>query len=314
MTDAITTLSLRKVYRSRGDGKQSALVDLNLSVRRGDIFGFIGPNGAGKTTTIKILTGLIWPTAGDAYIFGQPAGTIHAKIKMGYLSEVSYYYDFMEAEKLLHFYGSLHGLDRSVRYARVKEALGAVNLLDKRKTRLREFSKGMQQRFGIAQALIARPPLLILDEPTSGLDPIAQKEIKDIILNLKSQGITIFFSSHQLTQVENICDKIGIIHNGKMLRTGDLSELLREASHDMSKLVYRYIGDELHSLLIEKGLNPEHEGNDLFKVLVPSKDVHGLLELIEGKGGSLHLLDPYSETLENLFFNLIQHTGDLTEH
>jgi ABC-2 type transport system ATP-binding protein len=227
---AILTKNLKKVYLPRSiHGKKPilALDNLNLEVESGEIYGFIGPNGAGKTTAIKILIGLLPPNGGEAFIFGGKAGSLKARGQLGYLSEISYYYPFMEAGELLDYYGQLFGMEKKLRRRRIDEVISQVNLKAWKNQRISDFSKGMLQRFGIAQALISKPPLLILDEPTSGLDPIGQKEIKEIILNLKSEGLTIFFSSHKLTEVETICDKIGIIHQGKMLLVDELAHLLK---------------------------------------------------------------------------------------
>ena len=226
--DGILIEALVKNYHPSSRLKEPirALQGLNLKVAKGDIFGFIGPNGAGKTTAIKVLVGLIMPTSGKAVIFGEPAGSLEARRQFGYLSEISYYYPFMAAGELLDYYGRLFELDEKTRRSRIDLVLEEVGLLKWKDQRLSDFSKGMQQRFGIAQALISDPPLLILDEPTSGLDPIGQKEVKDIILRLKEKGYTIFFSSHKLTEVENICDHIGIINRGRMLISDKLENLL----------------------------------------------------------------------------------------
>lgn len=239
---AILTENLKKTYPGSGrNSKVQALWDLNLRVARGEVYGFIGPNGAGKTTAIKLLMGLISPSGGAAFIFGEAAGSIRAKRQIGYLSELAYYYDFMEVGKLLHFYGSFYGISRLDREKRIGEILALVGLSGKKEAKLRELSKGMLQRFGIAQALISNPPLLVLDEPTSGLDPIGQKEIKDIIMRLKERGITIFFSSHKLTEVEHICDTIGIIHLGKMVASGPLSSFLKADSPTLEEAFFKLI-------------------------------------------------------------------------
>jgi ABC-2 type transport system ATP-binding protein len=306
MPQAISIQNLQKTYRSGGNKSRKALLNLDLTIEQGDIFGFIGPNGAGKTTTIKILVGLLAPSSGSAFLFNELAGTITAKRNLGYLSEVPYYYEFMEAGKLLDFYASLYGMERTARRKRIDEVLGDVNLLDKKHTRLKEFSKGMQQRFGIAQALISNPPLLMLDEPTSGLDPIAQKEIKDIILSLKNRGITIFFSSHQLTQVENICDRIGIIHKGEILRNGSLKELLKDISGDFYSLSFSSQPDELPLRLKEKGMTPESINDRTYNVMLPRSDIGEVIDLLRSGKGELLELTPHTETLENLFFRLIR--------
>jgi len=226
---AINVEKLSKVYRKSSKLRINALDDFSLKVNKGEIFGFIGPNGAGKTTTIKILTGLLFQDCGKAYIFDEPAGTINAKSKLGFLPEISNYYNFLEADKLLSFYGSLYNLKGSDLKFRVSEVLSLVNLEKDRSKKLKEFSKGMMQRFGIAQAIIAEPELLIFDELTSGLDPIGQHEVMKIILMLKEKGKTIFFSSHRLTEVDRICDTVGIISKGKLLRYGKISEVFSGA-------------------------------------------------------------------------------------
>lgn len=221
---AIEVHGLRKVYRTRR-GPVEALRGLDLEVRSGEIFGYIGVNGAGKSTSIKILLGLIQASAGQAFVFGEPAGTLAARRKVGYLPEVANYHEFMSAEELLRVHARLAGVSGDQIGRRCDAALETVGLGDRRTSRISEFSKGMKQRFGIAQALVADPPLLILDELTSGLDPFAQKELRDILLRLRERNITVFFSSHYMTEVEAVCDRVGIIHRGALRACGSISEL-----------------------------------------------------------------------------------------
>jgi ABC-2 type transport system ATP-binding protein len=305
---AIKTENLVKIYRGKGKSWARpvyALKELNLDIGEGGIFGFIGPNGAGKTTTIKILMGLISPTSGSATIMGHPAGSVEAKKQVGFLSEVAYYYPFMEVGKLLDFYCSFYEIPPSRRREQIEKVLGLVSLSDKINARMSDLSKGMAQRFGIAQAIIANPPILILDELTSGLDPIAQKEVKDIVLSLKNQGKTIFFSSHQMTEVENICDRIGIIHKGVMKKCAGLDEFLKEESGGLSKIIFEAAGELLNEL---KGRAPDVEQVRLgvYSLILPEADVAQLNDSIRQKGARVIEISSYRYSLEDAFFKLIK--------
>ena len=309
MENAIVTEKLVKVYPGKGKNRGKpvrALVDLNLQVKMGDIYGFIGPNGAGKTTCIKTLVGLIRPTLGSAMVMGNPAGSVESKMKMGYLSEVSYYYPFMEVGKLLDFYCSFYEIPKSERKTKITNILELVKLSDKVNAKMNELSKGMQQRFGIAQAIIADPPLLILDELTSGLDPIAQKEVKDIVVDLKKRGKTIFFSSHQMTEVEKICDRIGIIYKGEMLKSGSLEDFLREESGNQSRITFYCQSEDILSELANKNLNPEKLRTDIYDILVKDEDVGEIMEMLKAKKTRIMELTPKVYSLEDAFFNLIK--------
>src|SRR5581483_5262176 len=204
----------------------TALAGLSFSVSRGEIYGFLGPNGAGKTTTLKILMGLMRATSGKAEILGKPAGDVETRRRIGFLPEAPYFYDYLTAEEFLSFYGHLAGIDRGALACRVTELLDLVGLSEARTRQLRKFSKGMLQRIGLAQALIHDPELIILDEPMSGLDPIGRKQIRDLILSLRDQGKTVFFSTHIVPDVEMICDRVGIVVKGKLLASGRVDELV----------------------------------------------------------------------------------------
>jgi ABC-2 type transport system ATP-binding protein len=207
----------RKVYAVRG---------ITFEVRPGDIFGFLGPNGAGKTTSIKVLTGLIRPSAGHVKLFGRDVEDLAVRQRLGFLPEQPYFYDYLTPVELLDHVGRLFGLPRALRAARIDELLAAVGLRDARSRTLRKFSKGMLQRVGVAQALINDPDLLILDEPLSGLDPIGRKEIMDLVLAQKERGKTVFFSSHILSDIERVCDRVAILRAGRIVAAGTLDELL----------------------------------------------------------------------------------------
>ena len=204
----------------------NALDSLNLQVESGEIFGYLGPNGAGKTTTFKLLLGLIFPTSGTASIFGENVREVEFKKRVGFLPEQPYFYDHLTGEEFLEFYAQLFRIDKKTRKQKVHSLLEAVGLKESASTQLRKFSRGMLQRIGIAQALVNDPELVILDEPLSGLDPFGRKEIRDIILHLKDEGRTVIFSSHVLSDVEMICDRIGILMQGRLQHVERVDEFL----------------------------------------------------------------------------------------
>ena len=203
-----------------------ALDNLNLQVESGEIFGYLGPNGAGKTTTFKLLFGLIFPTSGTARVFGEDVRNVAFKAKVGFLPEQPYFYDYLTGEEFLDFYAQLFRFDKKTRNQKVRDLIEAVGLERAASTQLRKYSRGMLQRIGIAQALINDPELVILDEPLSGLDPVGRKDIRDIILRLKSEGRTVIFSSHVLSDVEIICDRIGVVMQGRLQSVERLDEFL----------------------------------------------------------------------------------------
>ncbi|MGA3066418.1 MAG: ABC transporter ATP-binding protein [Tepidisphaeraceae bacterium] len=227
--EAVQTEHLTKVYRDFwGRDKVRALDDLTLSIHRGEVFGLLGPNGSGKSTTIKLLLGLIFPTQGSAYILGKPAGSTVINERIGFLPEESYLYRFLNGEETLWFYGRLFRIPRRELKRRVPALLDTVGLDAKsRKRKLREYSKGMARRIGLAQALINNPDVILLDEPTTGLDPIGTREMKDLILSLKSQGKTVLLCSHLLADVQDVCDRITILFRGKMQTLGQVRDLLQ---------------------------------------------------------------------------------------
>src|SRR5271170_3532031 len=233
----VETRKLTKIYRDFwGRQKKVALRALNLEIRRGEIFGLLGPNGSGKTTTIKLLLGLLFPTDGEAFLFGLPAADVRKNERIGYLPEESYLYRFLNAEETLDFYGRLFNLAPGKREAKAQELIEKVGLKGDRKRMLREYSKGMRQRIGLAQALINDPDLVVLDEPTSGLDPLGSAEVKELIIRLKAQGKTVLLCSHLLADVEDLCDRIAILHQGTLRECGRVDELLRADDRVMVEL------------------------------------------------------------------------------
>jgi len=203
-----------------------AVNNLTLNIERGEVFGLLGPNGSGKTTTIKMLLGFLRPTKGAAELLGRRPGDTRAKKLLGFLPEESYFYRFLTGREILHFYGRLFGMKRAERKRKVDELLETVGLKDAADRRISEYSKGMQRRIGIAQALINDPELIIMDEPTSGLDPMGRADVKNMILDLKARGVTIMLCSHLLSEVESVCTRVAVLHNGRLLREGTLKDLL----------------------------------------------------------------------------------------
>ena len=224
----IETRSLSKVYRDFwGRQKVRALKALDLEVRRGEVFGLLGPNGSGKTTTIKLILGLLFPTNGQALVFGRDATDVTKNERIGYLPEESYLYRFLNAEETLDFYGRLFRIPRAVRRQRVADLIELVGLESAKRRQLKEYSKGMTRLIGLAQALINDPDLIVLDEPTSGLDPIHTREMKDLILKLRDQGKTILMCSHLLADVQDVCDRIAILYQGELKEMGRVDSLLQ---------------------------------------------------------------------------------------
>jgi ABC-2 type transport system ATP-binding protein len=224
---AVTLTGVTKIFPVPFQRRSIVAVrDLNLEVAAGQIYGLLGPNGSGKSTTLKIILGLVTPTRGRARIFGRDSDRVASRESVGFLPESPYFYKFLTGEETLRFYGKLCGLRGGSLRDRVDEMLELVGLTSARKRRLAGYSKGMLQRIGLAQALIQEPALLVLDEPTAGVDPAGAREIRDLILALKTRGITVLLSSHLLGQVQEICDRVGILANGVLVREGSLRELL----------------------------------------------------------------------------------------
>ena len=241
----LKTDSLRVEFRSRDLGQEDkvALKGLNLSVHQGEVFGFLGPNGAGKTTTMNVLLGFVNATAGDAYLFGVNVREPVARQLIGYLPELTYYYKFLTAEEILRFYAKIFRIPKGEIDYRVDAVLKLVELEHARKRQVKTYSKGMQQRVGLAQALINNPDLLILDEPTSGLDPVGRMKVREIIQRLKNEGKTVFFSSHELGEVETVCDRVAILYQGELRAEGRVSDLVQQhQQNNLEQVFLKIIG------------------------------------------------------------------------
>ena len=300
---ALEIRALRKSFRSNFLIRTyRVLKDIHLSVEKGEIYGFLGPNGAGKTTTIKCILGLINPDAGEIRINEVPAASVKIRNVLGFLPENPYFYDYLSADEFLRFCGMLFSLSKAEIKDRTQRLLKQVGLEGKGGVRLKKFSKGMIQRIGLAQALIGNPDFLILDEPFSGLDPIGRKELRDIILTLKDEGKTIFFSSHILQDVEMIVDKVGIIVEGHIIREGKLHELLSRGVQ-YNEVICAHIGENelagIHSGFIRK--------NDRFILQVESSgDIDTVIGSILRNGGKIESVTPVKMTLEEIFLRELQ--------
>ncbi len=276
----VETRSLTKIYRDFwGRRKKTALNALDLQINRGEIFGLLGPNGSGKTTTIKLLLGLLFPTSGEATVFGEPAMNVTKNERIGYLPEESYLYRFLNAEETLDFYGRLFDMPPALRRKRADELIEKVGLTGDKKRILREYSKGMRQRIGLAQALINDPELVILDEPTSGLDPLGTRWMKDLIKDLRSQGKTVLMCSHRLDDVQDVCDRIAILYNGDLQTLGLVHNLLEDADRIEVRAKNLRMNDQLR---------------------------HELQELFARHGGELEFAGHPTTTLEDLFLRIVE--------
>ncbi len=305
MSVVIETQHLTKVYEGALKGQDvKALTDLNLTVNSGEIFGFLGPNGSGKTTTIKLLLGLIFPTKGNITILGSKnIGSAAVKGRIGYLPEGAYYPDFLRGEEVLAFYGNLYGLSGANLKKRIDDVIDTVGMTHARKRLIRGYSKGMRQRIGLAQALLSDPDILILDEPTTGLDPIARKEIRDILANLRDRGKTLMISSHELLEVELISNSISIIYNGILQTSGKIGDLLtdREVLLNVANVPAQAL-----EKLAAAGITAEDKVDSKVTLRVPDAvSVYNALEICKAENVSLLSIMPRRETLEELFVRII---------
>jgi ABC-2 type transport system ATP-binding protein len=276
----------------------NAVEDLSLSVEQGEIFGFVGPNGAGKTTTIKMLMGLIHPTRGTARIFDAPIPSRASKARIGYLPEHPSYYDFLTGLEALRFFAALGGVPSAERSRRCAELLDVVGLGSAADRQIRKYSKGMQQRLGIAQALVADPAFVVLDEPMSGLDPIGRKDVRDLILELKRRGKTIFFSTHILPDVETLCDRVGIILRGRLRDVGRLDQLL-SARIQAVEVTAHAQGPAREAL--ERGRLLSRDGDRLSVVFDDEEAADAAVRGVVSSGGRVISLTRHRETLEDYF-------------
>lgn len=294
----------RGLLRRRTD----ALRGVGFSVERGEIFGFLGPNGAGKTTTIKILMGLIFPTAGSARVLGAPVGDRRAKQRVGYLPENPYFYDYLDARELLDMVGRLHGLPSAERRRRCEALIAKVGLEHAASRPLRSYSKGMLQRVGLAQALIGDPDVVVLDEPMSGLDPIGRKEVRDIIVELRERGKTVFFSTHILSDATMLCDRVAIVVRGELRDTGPLGKLL---SPKVSGVEVVWDGDDALAARVGEGPGAHTRTSEGRVARLDDLDqANAVVAAIVGGGGRILQLTPHRQGLEELFVHEARTAGE----
>lgn len=295
---------LRKTFRKPFSRKRTEAVrGISFAVEPGQIFGFLGPNGAGKTTTIKMLMGLIHPSAGAASVLGAPAGNREAKQRLGYLPENPYFYDYLSAHELLDMVGRLHGLSAPHRRRRIGELIERVGLKHAGKRPLRSFSKGMLQRAGLAQALMGDPELVVLDEPMSGLDPLGRKEVRDLIFELRDRGKTVFFSTHILPDATMLCDRVAIIAQGQLRDVGPLGELLSPKVNSV-EVVWRPPGEESEAVrtnLRERaGEHTTTSEGEMMRTDDP-QEAEAFVAAVVEQGGAVLTVQRHRQSLEALF-------------
>jgi len=286
-----------------------ALDSLTLDISTGEVFGFLGPNGAGKTTTLKLLMQLIFPTSGRAEILGHPVGDISTRRRIGYLPENPSFYDYLTAEELLAYFGNLFGYSGADRRKRVSALLDRVGIGAERRLQLRKFSKGMIQRVGIAQALLNDPEVIFLDEPMSGLDPLGRRDVRQLILELRDQGRTVFFSSHILADAEALCRRVAVVAGGRLAASGTLADILAFQVHGW-ELVMSGISPEMASRLTPAvrratEISPGRYSLELSLDQPPDR----ILAELTAAGASLVSLNPMRDTLEDFFMKRVAEMG-----
>lgn len=301
---AIEILGLEKTYRVGFWRKRPkcALRPLHLNVEEGEIFGFLGPNGAGKTTTLKLLMGLVFPTAGSARILGGDISDLRVKAQIGFLPEQPYFYDYLTASELLEYYAQLSGVAANERRRRVHHVLGRVGLQDAGSTQLRKFSKGMLQRVGIAQAILHEPKVIFFDEPMSGLDPMGRREVRDLMDELKGQGKTVFFSTHILSDAESLCDRVAIIHRGELQGVGAVADLTSSVE---GKVEIIWHGTSIPAAL--NGLTAEcHAVGDTVRAVVREAHQDAAIDCLRREGLRIISMTPVRVSLEEYYLRKLK--------
>ena len=278
-----------------------ALDRVTFAVDEGEVFGFLGPNGAGKSTTLKLLMGLLFPTSGRARILGRPAGDVGMRRRVGFLPENPYFYDYLSAEELLTYFAGLHGINGSDRDRRVAAVLDQVGLGPERRKRLGSYSRGMVQRVGIAQAILAEPEVIFLDEPMSGLDPLGRRELRQLLLALRDRGCTVFFSSHILSDAESLCSRVGILAEGRLVAHGRVSDIAAFESRGW-ECVVTGVTDALKQWLMERVRSMTALSDDRYTFeLATGESAELLLQELSSRGARIISFNPIRTTLEDYF-------------
>ena len=302
-TPAIEFADVTKVYQRRFAGvRVPALANISFEVARGEVCAFLGPNGAGKTTSMSILMGFIFADQGRTRVFGYRPGDVRAKERIGFVPENFAFYRYLNAEKLLRFHLRLSGRKPPDPGALIAGLLAKVKLDSYKGLKIGKYSRGMVQRLGIAQALLGDPELLVLDEPTSGLDPAGRKEVRDLILALKAEGKTIFLSSHILSEVEQICDRVIIIDRGRLVRAGALQQMLAEGNR--VEIVVDQLPEDLEQTVKEQGAAVEREANRV-RIAADVSHKRALAEMLWARGCDVISLTPMKSSLEEMFLKLV---------
>lgn len=301
---AIETHGLRKVFDDK-----VAVANLTLAVEQGEVFGFLGPNGAGKTTAVKMLLGLIRPTQGQATLLGAPIGDRQARARVGFLPEHFRFHDWLTAAEFLKLHADLYQMPPEISRRRIPELLELVGLTPHAAKKLRQFSKGMLQRIGLAQALLNDPDLVILDEPTSGLDPVGRRLVRDIIRDLRQRGTTVFLNSHLLSEVEITCDRVAFIKFGEVLQVSALQTLMEgELSVEIRA---RHLSPEIVAGLSRWSQNVRMDGEHLNLTLAGEADIPALNRYLVENGVEVYSLHPQRISLEDLFLQIVGTDGGL---
>lgn len=301
---AIQTSHLQKIF-----GEKVAVQDLSLDVVRGEVFGFLGPNGAGKTTSVKMLLSLVRPTSGDGFLLGEPLGRPETRRKIGFLPEHFRFHDWLNADEFLTLHADLYHMRREDSLPRINELLDLVGLEPHRTKKLREFSKGMLQRIGLAQAMLNDPELIILDEPTSGLDPVGRRLVRDIIRNLREQGKTVFLNSHLLSEVEITCDRVAFIKHGVVIRTSYLKDLVEG---ELTVTIRgRNISSEAVNGLSRWSSNVRCDDQVITLTLMGESDLPEINRFLVEQHVDVYALQPQRVSLEDLFIEIVGVDGGL---
>lgn len=307
MSTSVSAIETRHLCKAFGE--KVAVQDLTLTVEKGEVFGFLGPNGAGKTTSVKMLLGLTAPTSGEGYLFGAPLTNPQVRGRVGFLPEHFRFHDWLKASEFLQLHADLYHMPRQIAHQRIGELLDLVGLAPHADKKLREFSKGMLQRIGLAQALLNEPDLIILDEPTSGLDPVGRRLVRDIIRDLRQRGTTVFLNSHLLSEVEITCDRVAFIKHGEVIRISSLQELVEgELSVEIRA---RGLSPDIMAGLSGWSKNVRLDGEHLALTINQEEDLPAINRYLVEQGVEVFSLHPQHVSLEDLFIQIVGTDGGL---